>query len=377
MTGTIVTVTGPLDPEALGVTSMHEHVLFDGSGYRTRYEQTIPSERREGYEQALPRDLRDGFYLPLSLASAGLVQSNRVLHRENLVVDDVDLVAGELQDFKESGGYAIVDVSGIGLRTDANAIRTLSERTGVTIVASAGFYTHDLWPSNFAGYGVDEFRAHIVREIVDGIDDSGIRAGHIKAAVLKLDALEESVLIGATLAACETGAAVTVHPGAGVTGHGVDIAKLMIKAGMPPERLVLAHADGYMVEQNMDRLILDPSCWRLSLDYHRRALALGVTLSVDCFGHHWTMPTAAGGEMQIATDWQRLAGVVELLREGFSDQLVLGTDTYVRSQMRRGGGEGYCRLTRWVIPTLRRLEVADRDIRQMVEENPRRLLTIG
>jgi phosphotriesterase-related protein len=41
---------------------------------------------------------------------------------------------------------------------------------------------------------------------------------------------------------------------------------------------------------------------------------------------------------------------------------------------RRGGGEGYCRLTRWALPTLRRFGVSDFDINCMLERNPARLL---
>ena len=41
---------------------------------------------------------------------------------------------------------------------------------------------------------------------------------------------------------------------------------------------------------------------------------------------------------------------------------------------RRGGGEGYCRLTRWALPTLQRFGVSDLDIECMMERNPARLL---
>ncbi len=49
------------------------------------------------------------------------------------------------------------------------------------------------------------------------------------------------------------------------------------------------------------------------------------------------------------SDWHRLAAVVELLKQGYGGQLVLGTDVFMKMLTRRGGGEGYCRLTRWAV----------------------------
>ena len=36
----IMTVNGPIDPEDLGFTSMHEHILYDGRVFRRRFEET-------------------------------------------------------------------------------------------------------------------------------------------------------------------------------------------------------------------------------------------------------------------------------------------------------------------------------------------------
>jgi phosphotriesterase-related protein len=78
-------------------------------------------------------------------------------------------------------------------------------------------------------------------------------------------------------------------------------------------------------------------------------------------------------------EWQRLGGLMALIKLGYSPQLVIGTDTYLKILTRRFGGEGYCRLTKFVVPFLTKyLDVHDRvsdfDIRQMTLENPVRLL---
>ncbi len=81
-------------------------------------------------------------------------------------------------------------------------------------------------------------------------------------------------------------------------------------------------------------------------------------------------------EFAIRTNWLRLAAVTTLVREGFAGQLVLGTDVFLPMLTRRGGGHGYRYLFARIVPLLRRLGVADRDIEQMVTVNPRRLLTM-
>ena len=111
----------------------------------------------------------------------------------------------------------------------------------------------------------------------------------------------------------------------------------------------------------------------MSEDILRELLDQGANLSAECFGHNWNLELR-GFVMQ--TDWQRMAGVLALIKEGYSPQLVLGTDTFLKIVTRRYGGEGYCRLTEFVLPTLKEFGVSDFDVRQITIENPARLLAI-
>ena len=73
-------------------------------------------------------------------------------------------------------------------------------------------------------------------------------------------------------------------------------------------------------------------------------------------------------------DWQRMAGLVKLIEEGHAPQLVVGTDTFVKLLLRRFGGDGYCRLTNFVAPTLESVGVPAETVRQITVENPARIL---
>ena len=134
-----------------------------------------------------------------------------------------------------------------------------------------------------------------------------------------------------------------------------------------PERIVIGHGDAFFVESSLERLVDDPGSWGLRLDYHRELLARGYNLTIDCFGHDW------GREDEgwvIETDWQRLAGLVALIGEGYADQLALGCDVFTRSLHRRGGGAGYRYLLDWVLPRLRERGVDDADDREADGDQP-------
>jgi len=286
-------------------------------------------------------------------------------------LDDIELMAGELRDFYASGGRTVVEMSGLGLRTDVEGLAQLSRASGVQIVAAAGFYIEDSWPEEVCRYTPDQFARQIVSELRNGIGETGIRAGHIKLAVTDLTAAQESALRGGARAALETGALVTVHPGFVAGTDGRRIAEILMEEGLSADRIVIAHADAFIVPTALPRLVLGEVSWALDLDYHRELLAAGVNLSFDCFGQSWTDEV---NDVVSECDWHRLAAVDALLKAGHAGQLVLANDVFLKMLTRRGGGEGYCRLTRWVLPTLQRFGVSDLDIECMMERNPARLL---
>ena len=357
--GTVNTVAGPLTPDELGPTTMHEHILtVRGQTWRNRYLQRLPDA---------PNDIWDE---PITLATRGLLQHNFTAQRANLALDDDRIATAELQDLAEAGGRSLVEASGIGLRGDPRRIAAAAATTGIQVIMSTGFYCTDFWPTTYHDATVDELTALLVRELTEGIDNTNIRAGHIKCGVKTLDDREHRMLLAAAEASRHTGAPVTVHPG---SGKGRRIARILLDAGLDPGRIVLAHADAYIVESNLQRLVTDPAAWTISLDYHHELLDLGVTLSFDCFGQHWAEPDLG---LVIENDWQRLTAITTFLREGFASQLVLGTDTFLPMLTRRGGGHGYRHLFAHVLPWMRTIGIPETDIEQMTTTNPRRLLTM-
>ena len=91
----ILTVLGPIEPEELGPTTMHEHVLVDLS-----CNFVTPAEESE-------RSLLDA---PVTMDILGVLR-RRPFSRclDNVVLSDEQLAIDELTRFRRAGGSGIVD----------------------------------------------------------------------------------------------------------------------------------------------------------------------------------------------------------------------------------------------------------------------------
>ena len=163
----IMTVLGPIAPEELGFTSMHEHVLYDGRCFRRRFGNLIPPNP--------PVKLED----PVTLENLGMLKHGFIMSQDAFMMEDVDLVAAELADFKAEGGSAAVDMSTPGMRVDPLGTRRVSEKSGVHIVTTTGFYSRGSWPESFLEMDLNQMEAHMMHEIEKGIGDTGVMPGHV------------------------------------------------------------------------------------------------------------------------------------------------------------------------------------------------------
>jgi phosphotriesterase-related protein len=363
----IMTVRGPIAPGELGLTSMHEHVLCDASVFLRRHGALIPPNA-----PVAPDD-------PITLENLAQLHHAFILSRETMEMRDEELMAAEVADFRATGGRAMVEMSAPGLRVDPEGLRRISERTGVHIVASTGLYSEDSWPGRFARMEVEEFAAYLRGEIEEGIDGTGIRAGHLKVAITDSTApgvvpfsdRQRAVLEAAVRVSGETGLSLTVHPPLDTREAAREVIRSMRAFGASPSRTVIAHAEMFFASQDIASLAADPLASRVNVDFARELLDAGFIISVDSFGHCYDAEPL--GRTFIA-DWQRLAGLLQLAGAGYSAQIVLGTDVFLKILTRRRGGEGYARLTTFAVPMLQRLGVPPRHIAAMTVDNPARIL---
>lgn len=312
--GRVMTVTGEVAGEQLGPTAVHEHLYCDIS-----------------------------------------VQSGRA----DNIVTDVDVMAGELGHVRRAGTHTIVDVTPEGLGRNPAALMCLSAASGVLIISGIALYTEDTYPAWVRGSSETEIADHFVREIEQGRD--GVCAGLIGELAshngerpdpdtYRLTEGEARVFRAAAQAQRRTCVAVTTHASLGRGG----LAQLreLERAGADPTRVAIGHCDAHWHAD-----------LEADLEYYLPILERGAFCSFDMIG--WT---------ELTPDEVRADRIAILARLGYANQIVLGSDTCRRSQLRANGGRGLDFLWTSFVPRLAVLGVSERDITAMLVDAPRRLL---
>lgn len=307
----VMTVSGPIPPERLGFTLPHEH-----TGIALWH-----VEKRWDYWELTP---------------------------------DEDLIADELRDFRRRGGATLVDLTLPGVGRDPSRLRRLASATGLNIVMGTGWYRGSYYPAEACidRRSVDDLAAEMIRELADGVGDTGIRPGIIGEIGTDkpwVSALEERVHRAAARASVRTGMAITTH---GVQSTvGLAQLRIFIEEGVDPARVVIGHADSH-----------------LDLDFYLAVLDTGANLQFDFLGHRFGVEETLEPRL--------VETLVELLERGFASQLLLSQDVCHDRQLKAHGGFGYVYLHQHFLPTLRTAAVGEGEIRAMTIDNPARILAI-
>ncbi len=101
--------------------------------------------------------------------------------------------------------------------------------------------------------------------------------------------------------------------------------------------------------------------------------ATGCYLAFDFFGQEESRPNA----VDFPNDAGRVDSLMALVEAGYSRQLLISVDACVKTRLTKYGGDGYAHIPDNVIPLMRAKGMSDGDIRTIVVENPKRVLTIA
>jgi predicted metal-dependent phosphotriesterase family hydrolase len=300
----IQTVSGPIDAAGLGVTYLHEHLL------------TGPP--------ALVAD-------------------------QDFTMDSREAASTELAFFYAAGGRAIVEMTTRDYGRDPAGLRSLSEQTGVRIIAVTGWQKDKLCRPWVAERSINDLADEMIRELGEGIEGTGVRAGLIKAASSfeKITPAEEKIFRAAARAQRETGALISTHTEAGTMG--LEQIALLRSEGVDPARMLIGHADR-----------------RMDLEYHLAMLGAGATIGYDQVGKEKYYPDAL-----------RVEFLLKLAAAGFAERIALSCDLARRSNWPAYGGWGGPGLTflLWrFVPWLRQRGMPAETIEAMLAQTPQRLL---
>ena len=369
----IMTATGPISPEDIGFTTMHDHLLLDGRA----------AARENDFDKTV-LDHFDG-KLPFNPEEITLENLN-FIRRGGFVVsdfcwdiDDVDLMKDEVRKFKEAGGSTILEVSTMGMRKDNEAprnvegLREISRDTSVNVVVSTGFYDEIVWPAFVHDMSIEDRVAYIKRDAEEGIEGTDIKAGAIKTGANKFTDNAVKNLKACARGAIKTGLCLTVHNGIDIDKRDSwEMIKLLLAEGVDPEKLVWAHIQNFANETNITAVLQNPDSYYLNLDFAKRVLDKGVTVSIDCFGNPC--------DMEYLGFWDRddkvmICFLAKLLQAGYAGQMVVGHDVSWKPSLTRFGGDGFTRLPSFVIPALKKAGYEEKLLDQITVKNPARLLS--
>ncbi len=318
MTRSVRTVLGDIEPDALGVTYAHEHVILDSPFVEDR----------------LP-DIR---------------------------LDSVAAAVAELRSCAAVGVSAMVDALPCATGRDVLRLAQVSRASGVHIVAATGLHSETWYPgTSWANEAAPEILADLfTADVVDGIDRFDYRGPVIdrtdhRAGIVKIGSLHDvpnerdrRVFAAAVETQRRTGAPIITHCEGG--RGAVAQVELLSEYGADLGRVVLSHTDKVA-----------------DLAYHADILETGINVEYD---QALRQPVL----MERGTAWV-CAGMVAA---GYVDQIMLGTDGARRSMWTTlGGAPGLAWLASGLVAMLEARGVEAADVQTMLVANPARVLALG
>jgi phosphotriesterase-related protein len=315
------TVRGPLDGAALGSTLMHEHIFV--------LSPEIEKKSEEWDEDA---------------------QQARAVQK--------------LRELKQHGIDTLVDLTVIGLGRYIPRVAAIAAQVPeINVVVATGVYTYNEVPMffHFRGPGtvlggsepmVDLF----VREISEGIGESGVRPGILKCASDRpgITPGVERVLRAVARAHRETGVPITTHTPTPPEPWGLEQQRVFREEGVDLSRVVIGHSGG-----------------TTNTAYHLELIDNGSYLGFDHFG----IPGIALED--------RVDAVARLCARGFAERIVLSHDAmcfvdwFPRALIDSTETWRWTYISDEVLPVMRARGISDAQITTMLVDNPRRILEGG
>jgi phosphotriesterase-related protein len=227
----------------------------------------------------------------------------------------------------------------------------------------ASYYVQETHPpaERTAEKGEEELAEAITRDVLEGADDTGVRAGLIGEVGCSwpLTDVERKVLRASARAQRATGAPLMIHPGRHQAAP-VEIIAVLDGAGADLSRTIICH---------IDRTVDRP-------EILAELAATGCILEYDLFGfehsyYPWSLP------IDMPNDAARLRWLRWLFDRGHVAQVVVSQDICFKDKLVRYGGHGYAHILEHVVPLMRDKGFDETEIAAILVDNPRRLLAFA
>jgi len=311
----INTATGPIDTADLGQTLMHEHTCCADWSMRMNF-------------------------------GGRFFEAGRM----------AEIAAAMFSKMKRECGIAtVVDGTPINLGRAAALIREVAERSGVNLIVSSGFYYQEEPWLQFRPE--EEITELLLNECLNGIADSGVLPGIMKCAVgdSGLTPLIRKLITAVARVSAQTGLPVFCHHTVS-SRNGGEILDLFEKQGARPNRVILGHSG------DTD-----------DLSYLEAMLKRGCYLGMDRFGYC---------DITLSLE-RRAAAIAALCEKGYGHRLLLSHDLAAygafagswedfKNSNPEEKSPDFTLIHKEVLPALLAAGVAQAEIDEMMEGNPRR-----
>jgi phosphotriesterase-related protein len=315
------TVTGRANPDELGMTLVHEHLLIGYPGWQM--DALAPRFRRA---DALSRGV------------------------------------DRLQELRGFGVATFLDPCPMDLGRDVEFMAEVAARSGMRIICTTGAYKQNEGQTyTFNALPVEEIEAIYLKELTEGIGESGIRAGLVKVATGSpaITDYERKLLTAGGRAAAKVGCPVITHTDEATLG--LEQIEILTAQGVPAHRILVGHSDG-----------------RDDHNYHRSLADKGAYVGFDRFGIEALIP-----------DDRRIESVGKMVDAGYVRSVCLSHDATCASWLGRPVFGGHlvatpeaiaASLPNWesthlfkrIVPRLRERGVTETDLHTIFVSNPRR-----
>ncbi|MGC6178170.1 phosphotriesterase family protein [Lacrimispora sp. 38-1] len=266
---------------------------------------------------------------------------------EDCRLDCFEETEKELSRLHELGVRRILDVTNIGMGRDPQYCFRMEKKTGIEILRATGFYKEPFLPEFVYNMSVRNLAELAIKEILEGIENTGIKAriiGEFGTSKDTFTEMERKVFDSMALAAVQTGAVVTTHTTLGTMA--LEQAKYLKSEGVKPEKIIIGHLD---LSQNPDYIL--------------SVLKEGVNIGFDTVGKNNYCP-----------DSFRARTLKRIAEEGYLEQVVLSMDITRKSHLRKWGGPGYAYLFETFLPMLLEYGLSEEQIELLMIDNPDRIL---
>ena len=272
------TVLGDIQPEEMGLTYSHEHIVIEAS---------FPT-----------------------------------LANPEFILNDTIRISAELKDLHSLGGRTMVDTMPASCGRNILKLAKVSQNSGVNIIAPTGIHLEIYYPPNHWRYylSVEELSELFIKDITEGVDQydyccpvvkrTSHKAGMIKLATgdEKISGHQKKIFEAVVNAHHETGAPILTHTNGGKLA--MEQVELFLKLGADLNHVVISHVDKQQ-----------------DLAFHHDLMQTGVYVEYDS---HFRF-------MAKGDDWTYR--LLENMLPKYSNRIVIGMDLAKNTYWKSYGGK--------------------------------------